>query len=88
MSANTSESNASGSSMPKISAVRRKSRMHNVCNERSEKGKLCNGHLKQLNTGGEDARVHLRGDDVLFKCNICGTLYMGPPLGHLRDPGR
>src|SRR3989442_2062091 len=57
-----------------------------VCNERNEKGKLCNGHLKQLRTAGEPAEVHLRGDDVLFKCQTCGTLYMGPPLGHLRDP--
>src|SRR5260221_7383850 len=57
-----------------------------VCNERNEKNKLCNGHLKQLKTAGESAEVHLRGDDVLFKCQICGTLYMGPPLGHVRDP--
>ena len=57
-----------------------------VCNEKNEKGKLCNGHLKQLRTGGESAAVHLRGDDVLFKCQTCGTLYMGPPLGHVRDP--
>ncbi len=57
-----------------------------VCNERNEKNKLCNGHLKQLKTAGEAAEVHLRGDDVLFKCQICGTLYMGPPLGHVRDP--
>jgi hypothetical protein len=57
-----------------------------VCNERNEKGKLCNGHLKQLRTAGEPAEIHLRGDDVLFKCQICGTLYMGPPLGHVRDP--
>src|ERR671938_567786 len=57
-----------------------------VCNEKNEKGKLCNGHLKQLQTGGEPAEVHLRGDDVLFKCQSCGTLYMGPPLGHVRDP--
>src|SRR5207245_2750386 len=41
---------------------------------------------KQLKTAGEPAEVHLRGDDVLFKCQICGTLYMGPPLGHVRDP--
>jgi hypothetical protein len=39
-----------------------------------------------LSTGGEPAAVHLRGDDVLFKCQSCGTLYMGPPLGHVRDP--
>jgi hypothetical protein len=57
-----------------------------VCNEKNEKGKLCNGHLKQLRTGGEGAEKHLRGDDVLFKCQTCGTLYMGPPLGHVRDP--
>jgi competence protein ComEA len=57
-----------------------------VCNERNEKGKACWGHLKQLRTAGERAEVHLRGDDVLYKCHRCGTLYMGPPLGHVRDP--
>jgi hypothetical protein len=59
-----------------------------VCNERNEKGKLCNGHLKQLRTAGEPSEVHLRGDDVLSKCHLCGTLYMGPPLGHVRDPNK
>jgi len=57
-----------------------------VCNEKNEKGKPCWGHLKQLKTAGEPAEVHLRGDDVLFKCQTCGTFYMGPPLGHVRDP--
>jgi hypothetical protein len=57
-----------------------------VCNQKNEKGKLCNGHMKQLRTAGESADVHLRGDDVLSKCQTCGTLYMGPPLGHVRDP--
>jgi hypothetical protein len=57
-----------------------------VCNEKNAKGKLCNGHLKQMKTGGEEAEKHLRGDDVLFQCQTCGTLYMGPPLGHVRDP--
>ena len=57
-----------------------------VCNEKNEKGKLCNGHLKQLRTAGEAAEIHLRGDDVLFKCQTCGTFYMGPPHGHVRDP--
>jgi hypothetical protein len=57
-----------------------------VCNERNEKGKLCNGFLKQINTGGQEAAKHLQGDDVLFKCQMCGALYVGPPLGHLRDP--
>src|SRR6476661_10264504 len=57
-----------------------------VCNEKNEKGKPCWGHLKQLRTAGEPAEIHLRGDDVLFKCQTCGTFYMGPPLGHVRDP--
>jgi hypothetical protein len=57
-----------------------------VCNVKNEKGKLCNGHLKQLHSGGEEAAMHLRGDDILYKCQSCGALYMGPPLGHLRDP--
>jgi len=37
---------------------------------------------------GEASEVHLRGDDVLSKCQTCGTLYMGPPLGHVRDPNK
>ncbi len=57
-----------------------------VCNEKNARGKGCWGHLKQLRTAGQPAAVHLRGDDVLFKCQNCGTLYMGPPLGHVRDP--
>jgi len=57
-----------------------------VCSERNEKGKLCNGFLKQIGTGKQSSIVHLRGDDVLFKCQMCGAVYVGPPLGHLRDP--
>jgi hypothetical protein len=56
-----------------------------VCNEKNEKGKLCNGHLKELNTQ-HPSRVHLRGDDTLHRCQSCGALYMGPPMGHVRDP--
>src|SRR5437763_13253255 len=56
-----------------------------VCNEKNEKGKLCNGHLKELNTQ-HPSEVFLRGDDVLYRCQTCGALYMGPPMGHVRDP--
>src|SRR5688500_10653006 len=59
-----------------------------VCNQKNEKGKLVKGHVKQLRTAGEPSGVHLRGDDVLSKCQTCGTLYMGPPLGHVRDPNK
>jgi len=88
MSANTSDlSHAAPPVAEKAAAIPKKiTNAQTVCNERNEKGKLCNGHLKQLRTAGEAAEVHLRGDDVLFKCQVCGTLYMGPPLGHLRDP--
>src|SRR5215207_2988429 len=55
-----------------------------VCNEKNEKGKLCNGHLKEMNTQ-HPSRVHLRGDDTLYRCQACGALYMGPPMGHVRD---
>lgn len=58
-----------------------------VCNEKNEKGKLCNGHLKQLNTQ-HPSRVFLRGDDTLYRCQACGALYMGPPMGHVRDPSK
>src|SRR6266480_2879365 len=84
MSANAAEV-ISGSGLPP-SVPKRITNAQTVCNERNEKNKLCNGHLKQLKTAGEASEVHLRGDDVLFKCQICGTLYMGPPLGHVRDP--
>src|ERR1043165_1573839 len=69
-----------------VAVPKRITNAQTVCNEKNEKGKLCNGHLKQLRTAGEPAEIHLRGDDVLFKCQTCGTLYMGPPLGHVRDP--
>jgi hypothetical protein len=55
-----------------------------VCNEKNEKGKLCNGHLKQMQTA-HPSGVHLRGDDALHKCQTCGALYAGPPQGHVRD---
>src|ERR1051326_3295233 len=90
MSANISETKTAsaspGMSAPSAAVPKRITNAQTVCNERNEKGKLCNGHLKQSKTAGEASEVHLRGDDVLFKCQICGTLYMGPPLGHVRDP--
>jgi hypothetical protein len=57
-----------------------------VCNEKNDKGKLHNGHLKQVSPIREEARKHMRGDDLLYRCQTCGALYMGPPLGHVRDP--
>src|SRR5947207_10009162 len=86
MSANAAEV-ISGSGPPPA-VPKRITNAQTVCNERNEKNKLCNGHLKQLKTAGESAEVHLRGDDVLSKCHLCGTLYMGPPLGHVRDPDK
>src|SRR2546426_4177980 len=86
MSANAAEVNSKSTTTGSPPVPKRITNAQTVCNERNEKNKLCNGHLKQLKTAGERSEVHLRGDDVLFKCQICGTLYMGPPLGHVRDP--
>jgi hypothetical protein len=91
MTATSSEASSSeqGSSVPTTSPPpKRITNAQTVCNEKNAKGKLCNGHLKQLRTAGEAAEVHLRGDDVLSKCQTCGTYYMGPPLGHVRDPDK
>ncbi|MCA1573099.1 MAG: hypothetical protein LC770_00855 [Acidobacteria bacterium] len=86
MSANVSEQNAADQNATAAPVPKRITNAQTVCNEKNARGKLCNGHLKQLRTAGEAAEVHLRGDDVLSKCQTCRTLYMGPPLGHVRDP--
>ncbi len=86
MSATTSDANTESAAAPQV--PKRITNAQTVCNERNAKGKLCNGHLKQLRTAGEASEIHLRGDDVLSKCQTCGTLYMGPPLGHVRDPNK
>lgn len=83
-----SSSEPSASTAATAPAPKRITNAQTVCNEKNAKGKLCNGHLKQLLTAGEPAEVHLRGDDVLSKCQTCGMLYMGPPLGHVRDPNK
>jgi hypothetical protein len=87
MTATASEA-TSNSTTGTAAVPKRITNAQTVCNEKNAKGKLCNGHLKQLRTAGEPAEVHLRGDDVLSKCQTCGTLYMGPPLGHVRDPNK
>src|SRR5256885_6151149 len=88
MSANISEPNSSQSSAATPPIPKRIVNAQTVCNQKNEKGKLCNGHLKQWKTAGEAAEVHLRGDDVLSRCHLCGALYMGPPMGHVRDPDK
>ncbi len=89
MTATASDASASEQNLAATPPVpKRITNAQTVCNERNAKGKLCNGHLKQLGTAGEASEVHLRGDDVLSKCQTCGTFYMGPPLGHVRDPNK
>jgi hypothetical protein len=88
MTPTASEASASEATTATAPVPKRITNAQTVCNEKTAKGKLCNGHLKQLRTAGEPAEVHLRGDDVLSKCQTCGTFYMGPPLGHVRDPNK
>ena len=86
MSATVSDKNSDAPAPTSAPVPKQITNAQTVCNEKNAKGKLCNGHLKQLRTAGEPSEIHLRGDDVLMKCQTCGTLYMGPPLGHVRDP--
>ena len=88
MSATPTDANTDAAATTTAQVPKRITNAQTVCNERNAKGKLCNGHLKQLRTAGEPSEIHLRGDDVLSKCQTCGTLYMGPPLGHVRDPNK
>src|SRR5687768_18510046 len=88
MSATVNDKNSNAAPATTAQVPKRITNAQTVCNERNAKGKLCNGHLKQLRTAGEASEIHLRGDDVLSKCQTCGTLYMGPPLGHVRDPNK
>ena len=88
MSANLTDKTLQLSQAAAAPVIKRITNAQTVCNEKNEKGKLCNGHLKQLRTAGELSEVHLRGDDVLSKCQTCGVFYMGPPLGHVRDPNK
>lgn len=88
MSATANNANPDPATTTTAQVPKRITNAQTVCNQRNAKGKLCNGHLKQLRTAGEPSEIHLRGDDVLSKCQTCGTLYMGPPLGHVRDPNK
>jgi hypothetical protein len=59
-----------------------------VCNERNEKNKLCNGHLKQLKTAGEP-RKFICAVTTCCQVSFCAVrFYMGPPMGHVRDPDK
>jgi len=76
------------STTPLASVPKRIAKAQIVCNERNAKGKPCHGFLKQMHTGGQVSQEHLRGQDVLYKCQTCGTVYTGAPQGHLRDPDK
>lgn len=60
-----------------------------ACNEKNEKGKLCNGHLKRWfyktdvkEKACGDVEHALGPDAELYRCEFCKTLY----LPHPEDP--
>ena len=60
-----------------------------ACNEKNEKGKLCNGHLKHWfyktdvkEQACGDVAQALGPDAELYRCEVCKTLY----LPHPEDP--
>jgi hypothetical protein len=57
-----------------------------VCNQKDEKGKLCAGPLKRLQSKVYRSKEELEGEEMIYRCGKCYTIYQGPPLGYLRDP--
>ena len=60
-----------------------------ACNEKNEKGKLCNGHLKHWfyktdvkEQACGDVEKALGPDAEVYRCEVCRTLY----LPHPEDP--
>ena len=69
--------------------VKRRIARQRACNEKNEKGKLCNGHLKRWfyktdvkEQACGDVGQALGRDAELYRCEFCKTLY----LPHPEDP--
>ena len=57
MTATVSEAGSANQASATAAVPKRITNAQTVCNEKNAKGKLCNGHLKQLNTAGEAASI-------------------------------
>ena len=55
-----------------------------VCNEPGEMNGTCGGHLKHFSIAPRELTATLREGHILFRCQRCGQLYKGKPIGHIR----
>jgi len=62
------------SSAPEIKVKTREPRQR-ACNEKSDKGKLCNGHLKRWYDYPKEVETIVGPKAELYRCERCKTLY-------------
>jgi hypothetical protein len=55
-----------------------------ACDQRNEKGKMCQGHLKRVFEIPEEVEQRFGRDVELYRCERCRTLYLPNP----EDPER
>jgi len=81
---NVQTQSQSATAAPPKSGIKRLLPGQTVCNEKDAKGNLCSAHLKQVMFGSNAIKESIVAGNAVFRCQRCGTLYEGPPPGHLR----
>jgi hypothetical protein len=61
---------------PKIKTRKPKQR---ACDEKDEKGKLCNGHLKRYYDYPKEVAAVIGSKAEIYRCEFCKTLYRPDP---------
>ena len=61
---------------PKIKTRKPKQR---ACDEKDEKGKLCNGHLKRYYDYPKEVAALIGQNAEIYRCEFCKTLYRPDP---------
>jgi len=72
------ETAATAPSAPAIKIKTRKQRQR-ACDEKSEKGKLCAGHLKRWYDYPKEVERLLGAKAEIYRCEFCKTLYKPDP---------
>src|SRR5712692_8195134 len=62
---------------PKIKTRKPKQR---ACDEKDEKGKLCNGHLKRYYEYPKEVAAIIGSKAEIYRCEFCKTLYRPDPV--------
>ena len=59
--------------------VKRRVPRMRACNEKDEKGKLCNGHLKRYYDYPKEVAAVIGSKTEIYRCEFCKTLYRPDP---------